>query len=205
MSDAGQSPHAGDSADDRLKTRVLPAVMRVIERGDFSGSVMRKVAKESRMSLNTLYSIVPNKSALMLAVAVHLQSQAFATVFAQTALGDGAEEISRKALHASFEQFTRIPGLAASMVSIELDDPDFSGQVSDETGLVSAPGLAGPFQRDSAAWRSGRLRILTLGFLGTLLAYSRSLINVDEARETLDMLATAAYLLPEDGSAAHAG
>ncbi|GAA1757261.1 hypothetical protein GCM10009810_15910 [Nostocoides vanveenii] len=31
-----------------------------------------------------------------------------------------------------------------------------------------------------------------------------SLINVDEARETLDMLATAAYLLPEEGSAAPA-
>lgn len=198
MSATGQSPPAGGPADDPLESRVLPAVMRVIERGDFSGSVMRKVAKESRMSLNTLYSIVPNKSALMLAVAVHLQTRAYATVFAQTKIGDGAEEISRRALHASFDQFTRIPGLAAAMVAIEIEDAALSERVSAEAGLISAPGLAGPFQRDTEAWRSGRLRVLTLGFLGTLLAFSRSLINFDEARETLDMLATAAYLLPED-------
>lgn len=35
----------------RLTERVLPAVLEIIERGDFTGPVMRKVASECRMSL----------------------------------------------------------------------------------------------------------------------------------------------------------
>lgn len=43
--------HSDLFADERLLSRVIPAVMSVIDRGEFHGSVMRKVAKESRTIL----------------------------------------------------------------------------------------------------------------------------------------------------------
>lgn len=86
-------------ADPRLGERVLPGLLAVIERGDFTGPVMRKVANECRMSLNTLYSIVPSKNALLLALAIHLQTRAHDAVLDQIAPGDRNVDISRRALH----------------------------------------------------------------------------------------------------------
>jgi len=85
MDGASEGP---DFEDARLHERVLPAMLAVIERGDFSGPVMRKVANECRMSLNTLYSIVPSKNDLLLALAIHLQTRALASVMAQMEPGD---------------------------------------------------------------------------------------------------------------------
>ncbi len=158
---------------------------------------MRKVANECRMSLNTLYSIVPSKNALLLALAIHLQTEAHAVVLGQIAPTDRNIDISRRAIHASFDQFTRLPGLALAAFSAEPGDastPESRDLMADE-GLRSAPGLAPPLARDSDAWRAGRLQVLTFGWLGTTYAFSRGLLTEHEARAALDHLVDAAYSL----------
>jgi AcrR family transcriptional regulator len=186
--------------DPRLSERVLPALLSVIERGDFTGPVMRKVANECRMSLNTLYSIVPSKNALLHALAVHIQTKAHAEVVAQTTPGDAPRDISRRALHASFDEFTRLPGLALAALSadpMDSDDPEGRERVVNDQRLTSVPGLASPFARSDDGWQSGRQQVLTFGWLGTTYSYARGILSEEEARRSIDHIVDAAYLLED--------
>ena len=201
MDGASEGP---DFEDARLHERVLPAMLAVIERGDFSGPVMRKVANECRMSLNTLYSIVPSKNDLLLALAMHLQTRALAAVMAQMQPGDTDRDITRRAVHASFDEFTRVPGLALAILSATVrdsDDPDSAFRLATDSRMRSAPGLAAPFDRNTDSWRGGRLQVLTIGWLGTTYCFARGILTLREAREALDWLIESAYLLPISPSA----
>ncbi|MBK6887843.1 MAG: hypothetical protein IPH03_16290 [Tetrasphaera sp.] len=167
--------------DPRLSERVLPALLSVIERGDFTGPVMRKVANECRMSLNTLYSIVPSKNALLHALAVHIQTKAHAEVVAQTTPGDA-------------------PGLALAALSadpMDSDDPEGRERVVNDQRLTSVPGLASPFARSDDGWQSGRQQVLTFGWLGTTYSYARGILSEEEARRSIDHIVDAAYLLED--------
>ncbi|MEI2779093.1 MAG: TetR/AcrR family transcriptional regulator [Tetrasphaera sp.] len=181
----------------RLTERVLPAVLEIIERGDFTGPVMRKVASECRMSLTALYSIVPSKNRLLLALAVHLQSQALEKVTQSVRPGDTEEDVVRRAAHASFAEFTRHPELAVAALAGDRDE-SMGFEVAHEEGLGSSPGMFSPFGRDTTAWKSGRMQVLTLGWAGTTFTYGKGMLTADEAHRAIDHLVDAAFLLPEN-------
>lgn len=194
---AAQPYDAEFAADDRLTERVLPALLTIIERGDFTGPVMRKVASECRMSLNTLYSIVPSKNRLLLALAVHLQTQALAEVAQSVQPGDTEQDIVRRAAHASFSEFTRYPGLAVAALASDSDET-MGFEVAHEDALGSSPGMLSPFGRDTSNWKSGRMQVLTLGWAGTTFSYGKGMLTADEAHRAIDHLVDAAFLLGDN-------
>lgn len=140
----------------------------------------------------------------MLAVAIHCQMLAFQEVLLQVTPETSPREISRISMHTSFDQFTRTRALAIALLTTELDEVEnFADRIANEGGLISAPGLAAPFDRHSEGWGIGRLQALTMGFFGTVLTYSRMLITLEEAHASLDHIVDAAWLLgPETGAAA---
>lgn len=104
---------------------------------------------------------------------------------------------------ASFDEFTRLPGLALAAFSAEPDDvPDSESRdrAATDERLRSAPGLAPPFARDADSWQTGLLQVLTLGWLGATYSYARGVLTEDEARQALDHIVEAAYLLGDRAS-----
>lgn len=98
----------------------------------------------------------------MLAVAIHCQMLAFQEVLLQVTPETSPREISRISMHTSFDQFTRTRALAIALLTTELDEVEnFADRIANEGGLISAPGLAAPFDRNSEGWGIGRLQALT--------------------------------------------
>lgn len=71
-------------------------------------------------------------------------------------------------------------------------------EVAHEEGLGSSPGMFSPFGRDTTAWKSGRMQVLTLGWAGTTFTYGKGMLTADEAHRAIDHLVDAAFLLPEN-------
>lgn len=187
-----------------IEARVLPAVMRLLDRQDLKGGVMVKLAKEAGMSLSTLYAIVPSKSDLMFVVAGYFQRTAMERVAARLSGSESEREVVLANALEALDLFTADPEMGLQLLAPEptVISPrswDADPPPEDEWLLLRGPG-AGRLADLPGDDDGVRSQLLTYAWLGVVLHRCQGLLTRHQAIDTVRRLVNTVYGQQEDTS-----